>query len=371
MISDQLVFIDEAGTPDLNKDCYAICAVISSTADMAENRALVQQIRSDRRSGAELKSSAVGSRFEIRKEICRDLSLLKIRVVVLAINKAQLDPESGLKYKRSSYKYFQRRLFEKVYRDFSSVSVTIDTYGNQEFMDGFCDYIDRHFQPTIFNQQKTVSHSTPEAEPMLQVSDFIAGTVRRVITKDDPDDAYRSLLPIISLVEVWPRAPGQYRYDHESSDLDLQIEDYCTKKSIEILEAEENPILRESIAFLMHFFGESPDTFIFGDEILSHLKTQALIGPERDKNWLQQNVIAPLRDKGVPIAASRDGYKIPRNKSDLSAFVGFVSQKTLPYLKKVNNLRSGLFLSIGGAYDMLDEDPQLKELMSNLGKTIS
>ncbi|MGD8114023.1 MAG: hypothetical protein ACQEWA_03995, partial [Sphaerochaetaceae bacterium] len=120
MTSDQLVFIDEAGTPDLNKDCYAICAVISSTEDMAENRTLVQQIRSNRRSGAELKSSAVGSRFEIRKEICRDLALLKIRVVVLAINKAELDSESGLKYKRSSYKYFQRRLFEKVYRDFSS-----------------------------------------------------------------------------------------------------------------------------------------------------------------------------------------------------------------------------------------------------------
>jgi len=367
----QNIYIDESGTPVLNDECYAICAVACNEDDKSSDEQQLEIIRKKHRGGAELKSSAVGGRSRIREAICQDLAALNSRCIVFIVRKKYLHKDGGFPYKKSAYKYCQRRLFEKVYRGLYEVKVTIDSFGNEEFMDGFKKYINKHFQPSIFNPHKHLTVSSPADTPMLQIADFVAGTVRRFAQGDDDETAYKQLEPILSVVEVWPRATQEPRIEEESEELDLEIERHCTNASMEFLESTDDDLLREALEYLLYSAEESPDNFVCGDRLLDYLKQEGLAEDQKDKAWLQQKIIAPLRDQGVPVAASRDGYKIPRCRKDLSIFVDFVSQKTLPYLKKVNNMRNSLFLGLGNQYDMLDENNELKDLMTSLSKSIS
>lgn len=367
---DQSVFIDESGSPVLNDECYAICAVACNDDDLEHDQRLLEEIRATHRKGAELKSSAIGGNLQRRTGICNDLRRLKSRCIVLVIQKKHLDRDGGFSYKTSAYKYCQRRLFEKIYKGYNRIEVTIDTFGNTDFMDGFKTYIDKHFEPSVFNVARTINHSTPKDTVMLQVSDFVGGTVRRRVQGDDDSSAFDLLRPILSLVEVWPRSAKDPRIEEDSEELDLAIERHCTNTAMELLEKEKDDILREALEHLLFSSTESGDSFVYGDKLLSFLCDQGLIDDTKDKQWLQQNVIAALRDKGAPIAASRDGYKIPRNREDLKAFVDFVSQKTLPYLKKVNNMRTSLSQGLGHKYDMLEENEDLRNLMTSLSQNI-
>ncbi len=364
----QTVFIDESGTPILSDgNYYVICAVSCLNDSIDENLEKLNQIRSTHGIGSELKSSSVRSKsFERRVSVCKDLASLKLRCFVFALRKREVDPDSGLSYKTSGYKFCQRRLFEKLYRGSANISVVIDTFGSEDFMASFEPYIDRHFKPDLFNQRKQIRHSSPQQDQLLQVSDFVAGTIRRSLEGDDPEDAFNELSEILLTREVWPRSKEKRIIDEDISDLDSKIEEHCTTVSLSFIENCEDQLLIEAVIFLLNSHSSDKDNFIYGDRLLEHLHKQGLIDSQKDKTWLQQKIIAPLRDEGVPIAASPSGYKIPRTRSDLHDFITFVSHKTLPYLKKVNDMRISLAHSLGHTYDMLDEDEELKELMKSL-----
>lgn len=365
---DTIVHIDESGDPGLSDDCYVICAVICKSTDLQHNLAIVDQARREHRAGAELKSSETGSRFEQRLAICQSLATLRAKCCVMVIRKDRLSRDGGFQFRPSTYKYCQRRLFEKIYRGMNQISVVMDTYGNHDFMDSFETYIDRHFQPTLFSVRKDIVRSSPATDPLLQVADYVGGTVRRFARRDDPEGAYTSLDQLLGMVEVWPRTITDPHIDVDSNSTDQAVFQHCTYAAEEHLRTESDAVLREALYYLLYSVGNSGDGFIYGDEILDYLKFEGIIDQSRDKGWLRQNVIAKLRRSGVPIAASRDGYKIPTSVKDLATFVEFVSQKTLPYLDRVNRMRNSLFIGLGFSYDMLDHEPRLKDLLAPLNR---
>jgi hypothetical protein len=364
----QTIFIDESGTPVLSDgNYYVICAVCCPNEYLEYTLEKLNEIRNSHRVGSELKSSGMGSKhFERRESICKDLAKLKLKFYAFALHKCEVDPDSGLSYKTSGYKYCQRRLFEKLYRGSANISVVLDTFGSDDFMASFEPYIHRHFKPDLFNQKPQIKHATPQQEQLLQVSDFIAGTIRRSLEKDDPDTAYDALSDIRLTREVWPRSKQHRIVDEGSSELDTKIEEHCTCESLRFLDQCDDKLLSESVIFLLNSHAQNEDNFICGDRLLEHLCKQGFIDSQKKLSWLQQKIISPLRKGGVPIAGSPKGYKIPRSRSDLNDFITFVSHKTLPYLRKVNEMRIALSQSLGHTYDMLDEDDELKKLMKSL-----
>lgn len=361
------VYIDESGSTVLDETCYVICAVICNADDEAHDMTVVQYTRENHRQGAELKSSQTGSRFEQRINICTNLAQLKSRCVVLVIRKDRLAREGGFRFKPSTYKYCQRRLFEKVYQGMSQITVILDQFGSQEFMKSFAPYIDRNFKPTLFSSKK-INYSTPTVSPMLQVADYVAGTVRRFVQNDDPPEAYKALEPILSVVESWPRLSLDPHIDLDASSLDHAIYQHCIHAAEEHLESQTDNVLREALEYLLYSVSDEEKGFIYGDRLLAHLKAERLVDESRDKGWLRQAVIAELRKHGVPLAASRDGYKIPTSRDDLAAFVEFVADKTIPYLERVNKMRNSIFLGTGLTYDMLEVEPRLYNLMKPLNR---
>ena len=170
------------------------------------------------------------------------------------------------------------------------------------------------------------------------------------------------------MVEVWPRVTTDPHNDVYSNSTDQAIFQHCTYAAEEHLQSESDTVIREALQYLLYSVGNTRDGFIYGDEILDYLKSEGLIDQSRDKGWLRQSVIARLRRNGVLIAASREGYKIPTSVNDLATFVEFVSQKTLPYLDRVNRMRNSLYIGLGSTYDMLDHEPRLKNLLAPMNR---
>jgi len=367
----KIIHIDESGDPLLKNECYVICSVISSEEDLESELETVDKVRKLCRGGGELKSSKTGNSLDKRLDICQHLCALKSKCIVLIVRKDRLDNSGGFRFKTSVYKFFQKRLFEKIYKGMYQVSIVIDTYGTQKFMDGFETYINKEFNPSLFQYQekdkdKQIKRSSPKIDCLLQVADYVGGTIRRYVQGDDDARAYMALRPILGVVDVRPRAIEDPHIDTDVSLKDKDIYHHCLHAAEAHLKLEDDEILRESLQYLLYHLTYTDNQFIDGGEILDYLKDEGLIDQSVDKTWLQAKVIAKLRKSGVPIAASRDGYKIPASEQDVSIFVDFVASKTIPYLQKVNQMRNSLSIGLAMKYDMLDHAPELKQLMAPL-----
>ena len=195
----------------------------------------------------------------------------------MVIRKDRLRKDGGFQFRTSTYQYCQRRLFEKIYKGMSQILVVIDRYGSHEFMNSFETYIDSHFQPTLFSIRKEIVRSSPSSYPLLQVTDYVGGTVRRFARRDDGEGAYASLDPILGMVEVWPRVTTDPHIDVDSNSTDQAIFQHCTYAAEEHLQSESDTVLREALQYLLYSVGNTRDGFIYGDEILDYLKSEGLI----------------------------------------------------------------------------------------------
>lgn len=362
---DKIVYIDESGSPDFGEDHYVLAACFTTTDTHDSDLNLIENIREMYFSKAEMKSSKIGGNLIRRAKIAKTISQINSRFEVLVIKKNRLSENGGLRFKKSMYKFCQRRLFEKIYRGMSNIGIVMDSYGDTEFREGFYTYIEKHYQPTLFSS-KSVSSSTPIIKPLLQASDFIAGTVRRFFNGDDDDSAYDILKQIINNLEVWPRSITDEAITAPDEKLDKLIRNHCTYAAEEFLVCNLEPMLSEVVQFLLYSEASDHEGFIYGDVILAHIQSLGLASSEKEKSWFRQSIIAPLREHGVLIAASRDGYKIPETQRDLEQFVGFVNNKTMRYLDRVVMMRDSIYYGTGFKYDMLSSSPDLQKLLRPL-----
>ncbi|MCD6430394.1 MAG: DUF3800 domain-containing protein [Deltaproteobacteria bacterium] len=362
---EKYVYIDESGSPDLKDEHYVLSAIFTPHDALEHDLVHMQKICDDRCSGGVLKSSKVKNKISRRTTIAQEFLGFHSVADVLVIKKSRLKDDGGFPFRGPMYKFCQRRLFSRIYRAMENVQVVIDSFGRDDFRKGFVKYIDRNFQPTFFSQ-KNILFAKPDEEILLQASDFVAGTVRRYFDKSDSDEAYNVLRPFINSLEIWPRSITDASITPEDEEIDLAIRNHCTYAAEEFLESNKDKVLAEVTEYLLYADAEDHEGFIFGDQLLRHLTDMELIDTDRDKSWLRQKVIAELRENGVLIAASRDGYKIPENQKDVAAFVEFVGNKTIKYLKRVMKMRNSIFYGTGMKYEMLEANSELMELMRPL-----
>jgi Protein of unknown function (DUF3800) len=361
------VFIDESGSPVLSdQSYYVITAVICTDSNYDNCIAGLNDIKTKNKIGDELKSSKIGSDAARRVKILKEIASLKFSTVTIAINKSTLNKDSGLRFKTSMYKYCQRKLFNHIYKYLDSVTVVCDSYGSSEFMKSFEKYLDRNFQARVFSD-KEFKYSTPIIEQMLQVSDFIGGSIRRSLQGDDDGTSIDVIKEKLLHLEVWPISESKNKSQSLSDGIDQAIAGHAFKFALEFIENEKDNVLKECYSYLT-FDRYGDGEFVFGDEILRHLKENHLVDQERDRDWLMQEVIAPLRDKGALIVSSRDGYKIPESRDDVKRFAEFVQGKTDPYLDRYQKIRKNLFLGTGMQYDLLDDSPLLKKYIKSVNE---
>ncbi len=86
------------------------------------------------------------------------------------------------------------------------------------------------------------------------------------------------------------------------------------------------------------------------------------------KEQFVSKIVALLRDKGLLITSSRNGYKIPTSANDMKSFIRHGRNIVLPILRRIQECRSAINLATVNEYDILEDNEfnTIKRLINEL-----
>ena len=181
----ELAYIDEFGDTNLEttksgvSSHFIIAAVLISENRRDGLEGNLEKIREKYFQTGEMKSVSVGKNDDRRRKILTQLASLPFKFHALIVDKRELWKDSGLTYKRSFLKYLHGLVYRKLFTAFPDLIVTADEHGSSDFMNGFIQYVDNNHKPDLFTHGE-FQFSTSDKAPLLQIPDFIAGTLARI-----------------------------------------------------------------------------------------------------------------------------------------------------------------------------------------------
>jgi hypothetical protein len=294
----------------------------------------------------------------------KELNELNYSIYAVVIDKTKLWGE-GFKYKQSFYKYLNGILYKELYRTFPQLELKVDEYGSNDFMRSFKKYVtDNHirtlFSGSDFNIEK--SHN----EVGIQLADIVAGTLGYVFDNTKKSEHSADFLNILNskLISInhFPRENeitlfneseiyAQSEYDENIAKLSLQrIFDY-----LDTVKGDTQDKI-DSINFLKLLvrYHESSHQrkYTTAKEFRNHLNVnrEKIIGNEDFTN-----IIGKLRDKGILIASSRNGYKLPTTVAEIKQFIRHGNTIIIPLLRRIAECRNAIKLTTNNSLDILDD----------------
>ena len=340
-MKEYFAYIDESGDPDFNEhssEIFFICAIIFDK-ELYENYSKILDGIKKQYKLAELKSASKLS-SEMRFSICSELLQLDFRIVTIWVIKRKLSGD-WFKIRKTFYKYIQRRLNHEVHRLYDNVQVYIDQFGSPLYQESLKKYLITSLQEELF--EPSIQISSHKYEQFIQVSDFIAGCLRKSLNEE-----LQNSEAILNLFK--PRWDVRISIPDESKYLDTSFFennddhfDICLKEANRYLTINskrgDDPKVR-TLEYLYYSSFESPNAYIFTSEIISWLSQ---INMKLTEEQFRTEVIASLRDEGLIIVGTRKGLKIPTKLEDFVEYINFSTNLALPILKRLK--RALVFIS--------------------------
>lgn len=364
----QHVFIDEFGNPNLNTEklgateYFIIVATLISDSELDTVKNSVEQLSKKHFQGSEIKSSSV-KKDRRRLKILKDISELNANFYAVVINKAAILKTGGLIYKKPFMKFINGILYKKIFDVFPNVRVIADEHGHPEFMTGFIKYVKKNHMPDLFGDA-TFEFQDSKINRLIQLSDFISGTLARIIEPEKISENADQFLKIINRqiisIDEWPikgrSYSGKIGFD-QGTEFDETIRSLSIRQAalfIESNESSKDELIQDQVEvvryLLFQFKFIDPCKYIYGDDLLKKCKNGDT------KHYLQSGIIAKLRDQGVIISSSSKGYKIPLNSEDLLTYVDQAHSVIFPMLLRLNNAYKNLKLASKNEIDILHSE---------------
>lgn len=240
------VFIDESGGFGFDFDKkgtsthYIITAIIINQDKIENVNRTITRIRDEHFGKAEIKSSGLGENADVRRiRILKELMQADFYVIVYAIDKRRVKPDTGLAYKESFIKYTHNLLHESLKKHYKSLKIISDEYGSEEFMRGFEDYFQSKEQNLISTYEFCFENSNENN--LLQLADFVGGTIALGIDEKRKSDKYHVFMNFlrdkILAINHFPIEYESYLVDKNSikSNYDSIISEYCIKQAVDYL----------------------------------------------------------------------------------------------------------------------------------------
>lgn len=369
MADMQYAFIDDSGDSGLDLShtgttrFFVVAAVLVSQEHLSPLKVAVEEIRKRHFQTGEMKSSGVGKKDRRRIAILNDLLPLSFHCLVGVTDKVRLQRGTGLEYHKSFMKFLPKQVHGELRRLFPMLQLIADQHGNDEFMHELSSYINNSAPLTLFDKFQ-VEFGDSKDFVLLQLADFIAGSVRYQFesqgTRQDPDFV-RELMPRMTLRE-WPGSYENYQVDVHS--LSGTHNERITSASIararsyiEQYRNSETPEIIDRVIFLEYLLCRlqftSPKLWTTTPDVLKHLN--AFRSDPCDKHYLRSTVVAPLRDTGILIASSAQGYKIPVSEADLCEFFNRSLSNVKPMADRLMKCRQAVQIATNGELDLLNK----------------
>lgn len=350
-------YVDESGNHDLDveksgaSNLYICVAVLVDERQLESAKAGVREISKSFFSGHEIKSSSVGSNHPRRKRLLEQVSQLDFGYFALVVDKCRLFRDSGLQYKTSFYKYLNCELYRRILTSGVRLHVVADQHGGQTFMDSFQPYLQKRGLPNLFSGF-THDFADSATEPLVQLADLIAGSLTYVYDPEkrgDHSTAFKDLLnPKQIGIGGWPLVSSSTPHQGDSDDdvWDDQLRASCISRA-ESFEREYldsgNEDREMQIAVLRHLlFIKESDEFtgndsIYADVLIQHL--QDLDYPALNRQAFSSRVVGPLRDAGLVLAGSNDGYRLATSLHDIRTYLDHDLSLIEPMMARLKRAR--------------------------------
>ena len=371
-------FVDAYGDPSLKVEktgvttSFIVAAIVCDGANVDTLLREVDAVRARHFGSGPMKSAQCSD--ERRLKVLGSLSGVDFRYVAVAIDKSRIPGDGGLVFREPFVKFVHRKLFDRLFRAMPFLHVIADRYGNEEFMEGFKEYVLRHQQADLFRTAAFDFRPSSE-DPRIQLADFIAGSLARLYDpkkrSDESINLFRdALLPKALFVTDWPKRYSTPDVPRPGgSPHDATVRRYCLDQVQSFLgelgepEDSELALVVETLRHLLfsfHEFGE--DEYIATKQIVEVLRQMGYEVPSEHKF---RRIIARLRDHSVILASSSQGYKIPSCVRDVVDFVDRTDSIVIPMLNRLQAAREALLLATGGGLDVV-ADKQFDRLREAL-----
>lgn len=364
---------------------FIITAIIVKESELDCFIEKAEALRQKHFQTGEIKSSKIGKDNNRRLRILADLQDIPFSIFAVCVDKKEcLENMSskGLQYKKTFYKFMNNIVHRELRRAFEKITVIADEIGNNEYMQSFCQYVSNHQDvPDLFGDAQ-FSFENSKDDVRIQMADLISGTLAYVFDRhkktDGTPDYLKVLKKKIIRVEMYPKTYKTYMLENSAiaEDYDEDIAKLCFAQAVKFVEHNVNDTDPETKAqvivlqyLLFRFMNNDTRGYIYTQELKGQLGNTGL--HSISDTAFRMRIIGKLRDKGVIIASSQKGYKIPSKQSELYDFINHDAKIVIPMLARLKKCRDLVKLGTVNGLDLLahSEYDQLRTYFDALPAT--
>lgn len=236
--------------------------------------------------------------------------------------------------------------------------------------------------PDLFGESD-IELRDSKSNQLIQIADIISGTLQYVYdrTKIIPYeyDYLRQIKNQIIRIEIYPQTFENYDIEKSplASEYDIEIAKICYEQARIFVTKNINSRDEITIAqvftlkyLLFRFMNNNLRDYIPTKELKSNL-ANTTIGEISDYQF-RIKIIGKLRDSGVIIASSPQGYKIPTKKKDLIDFMEHDKTILMPMLARLKKCRNLIQLGSRDKIDLFNEKgfESLKKIFNAISNDI-
>lgn len=354
---------------------FIITAIIVKESDLASFTEKAEALRKKHFQTGEIKSSKIGKDHKRRLRVLDDLEDIPFSVFSVCIDKQKcLDNMSmkGLQYKKTFYKFMNNIVHRELRRAFEKIVVVADEIGTNEYMQSFCQYVRNHQDlPNLFGDAQFGFESS-KSDVRIQIADLVSGTLAYAYDthkrSDDAPNYVQVLKNKIIRIELYPKTYENYVLENSAiaEDYDEDIAKLCFAQAVKFVEHNANdadPEIKAQVIVLQYllfrFMNNDTRGYIYTQELKGQLANTELRGIS--DSAFRMRVIGKLRDKGVILASSQKGYKIPSKQAELYDFINHDAKIVIPMLARLKKCRDLVKLGTVNELDLLDH-PEYEQL---------
>lgn len=375
-------YTDESGAFGWNFDLanvsshFVIASIIVRENDLVVLQDGLDIIRQKYFGNAEMKSKSIGNNYQRRRSILSDLANLPFAIFAVVFDKRKMTNYNGLRYKQSFYKFLNNIVHKELRRAFTNVVVMADEIGGSDYMKSFSSYFREQSDiPTLFGDANFFFNKS-DNNVCVQLADIIAGTIARKYDELYKNEQITDFIPIIKSklirIQLYPQTYENYLIENSplAQGYDLEIANICLKQAVEFIERNKDTQSIETQCqiivldyLLFRFINNDLRTYIPTKELKNQLSTTALGGISTQT--FRNKIIAKLRDEGVIIASSSNGYKIPSKESELFDFINHGTTIIYPMIARLRKCRDLIKLGTANRLDLFEriENENLKSVL--------
>lgn len=372
-------FVDEFGAFGFdfeNTGCsshFIISAIIVNEQDLDVVSQGVENIRRKYFQQGEMKSSKIGRNHKRRITILNELKKLPFHIFALACDKRKIYENSGLRYKKSFYKFLNNLVYQELRVSYQKLIITADETGNNDYLQSFINYVKSNEVPLNLFDNSLFRFENSKSGVIIQVADVISGSLAYNFDAKKSSEAdgynYEAILgDKLHCIKQFPETFDSFNVNQQNlnADYNPQIADICYRRARYFIEhnakTEDIEIKQQRIVLnylLFRFMNRSPRNYIPTKELINQLYN---LGYERlSIQAFRNKIIAKLRDHEVIISSSSSGYKIPSTEKELYDFINHGESIIMPMLERLKKCNDIIKMGTNGEINLLNR-PEHKQL---------